>query len=68
MEINIYIECDTITDLHAHLMKIKETISNHTEKQGLDPLKDEFTELNVSQDNNCYGEHTLIISPTEEED
>lgn len=63
MEITVKINCETISDFHAHLTELAKQVKRSAKKQKLNPLKDEF-EVEDSDslcDDNCYGTHTVKI-------
>lgn len=63
MEIRVNIECDTISEFHAHLTELARQVKKTAKKQGLDPSKDEFTYEHEASlyDDNCYGTHSVSI-------
>jgi hypothetical protein len=63
MNITITIECETVSELGAHLMHLRRQVIKEAKRLKLDPLRDEFpegAELNLSDDN-CYGTHDVEI-------
>lgn len=63
MKIKIEIDCDTISQIHSHLYVIGRDLRKHTKKFNLNPVEDEFPKRIKFDDENCYGEHIVKITP-----
>lgn len=65
MKIEIEIDCETVSEFYSHLTELRYQIKKESKRLKLKPLVDEFSEESNSylSDNNCYGTHTVTITP-----
>lgn len=63
MKVNVKIECETISELHTHLIELAKQVKKSARKQKLNPLRDEFAPEDADSlcDDNCYGSHAVKI-------
>lgn len=63
MQINIQIDCESISDFYSHLSEMRRQIKKEAKRLKLSP-EDEFTKESESKlyDNNCYGTHEVVIN------
>lgn len=67
MKIRIDIDCETVTEFHAHLLELAKQVRSEAKRLKLDPRKEEFPEtddLNPTvelNDASCYGSHEVTI-------
>jgi hypothetical protein len=63
IKIKIEIECDTIMQIFQHQRVINHQIRKEMKRQNLNQFEDDFSKKLHLEDDNCYGEHSVIIKP-----
>lgn len=61
MDILIEVQCDTISELVAHLDKMKEQVLKQSRVNKVDLSATDFPEGTCLEDDNCYGSHSLNV-------
>jgi len=70
MKITIEIDCETIGDFATHLGVLRDALLINSSKMGVDPNDEEMPEalIDLLDDNNCYGSHTVQVEEDEPTD
>lgn len=58
MKVLIEIDCESISELQAHLSALKREVKRHSKKMKFNP-DGELPNNTFLSDDNCYGSHTL---------
>lgn len=62
MNLKIEIDCETFDELMTHLTVIRQSIRREFKRQGDNILSDGSAVADFElSDDNCYGEHTIIL-------
>lgn len=65
MIVTVKIECETITELKAHLSKLQHQINQEVLRLGLLPDTESFDSTVYLDDDNCYGSHEVTFKEEE---